>query len=73
LSEGGRVTGYDPASMDNFKKHFPDIEYTKNPYEACRNADIAIFMTEWNEFRELDLMALRKIMRGDALLDPRNI
>jgi UDPglucose 6-dehydrogenase len=73
LAEGGQISAYDPVAMDNFKKHFPDIEYAKNPYEACQNADIVIFMTEWNEFRELDLAALRNIMKGDALLDPRNI
>jgi UDPglucose 6-dehydrogenase len=72
-AEGGRVSAYDPAAMDNFRREFPDIKYAKNPYEACQDTDIAIFMTEWNEFRELDLDALKKIMRGDALLDPRNI
>jgi UDPglucose 6-dehydrogenase len=73
LTEGGAVSVYDPAAMDNFKKQFPEIDYTKNSYEACRNADLVIFMTEWNEFRELDLTAIKKLMKGDALLDPRNI
>ncbi len=73
LSEGATIRAYDPAAMDNFKKIFPQIEYAKNPYEACENSDIAIFMTEWNELRELDLAALKSVMRGEALLDPRNI
>ena len=59
--------------MDNFKKIFPQIEYARDAYETCENADIAIFMTEWNEFRELDLATLKDVMKGNALLDPRNI
>lgn len=73
LAEGAVISVYDPAAIDNFKKHFPQITYMTNAYEASREADMAIFMTEWNEFRELDLCSLKKVMRGDALLDPRNI
>ena len=73
LHEGAIINAYDPAAIDNFKKQFPQITYTQNAYEACRNADIAVFMTEWNEFRELDLCNLRKVMCGNALLDTRNI
>ena len=73
LHEGAIIKAYDPAASDNFKKHFSQITYSPNAYEACRDTDLAIFMTEWNEFRELDLCNLKKVMRGDALLDPRNI
>ncbi len=73
LAEGAIIRAYDPAAMDNFKRIFPQIEYARNPYETCENSDLAIFMTEWNELRELDLATLKSIMRGDALLDPRNI
>jgi UDPglucose 6-dehydrogenase len=73
LCEGGTICAYDPAAMENFKKHYSNIKYARNPYEACKDADIVIFMTEWNEFRELDLASLKSVMRGDALLDPRNI
>lgn len=73
LEEGAVVSAYDPAAMTNFERHFPEICYAENPYEACRDADLIILMTEWNEFRELDLGTLKGRMRGDALLDPRNI
>jgi UDPglucose 6-dehydrogenase len=73
LCEGAIINTYDPAAMGNFKIYYPEIEYARNPYEACSGADMVIFMTEWNEFRELDLAALRRVMKGDALLDPRNI
>jgi UDPglucose 6-dehydrogenase len=73
LSEGGSICAYDPVAMENFKEYYSCIEFARNPYDACKDADIVIFMTEWNEFRELDLVSLRNVMRGDSLLDPRNI
>lgn len=73
LEKGGIIKAYDPVAIRNFKKIFPDLMYADNPYDACGSADLAVFMTEWNEFRELDLSLLRKAMRGDALLDTRNL
>ncbi len=73
LAQKANITAYDPLASDNFKKIFPQIAYADNPYSACNDADIAILMTEWNEFRELDLVRLKKAMKGDALLDTRNI
>lgn len=73
LALGAEINAYDPVAGDNFKQHFPSLTYCQSAYDACQDADIAIFMTEWNEFRELDLQELRNVMRGDCLLDPRNI
>ena len=73
LEKGAKISAYDPVAIENFKYAFPNIGYSKNPYEACEDADMVILMTEWNEFRELDLRALKKVMKGDAMLDPRNL
>jgi UDPglucose 6-dehydrogenase len=73
LNEGAEVSSYDPAAMENFRKLFPTIHYAANAYDACQDVDLVIFMTEWNEFRELDLNALKSRMRGNALLDTRNL
>jgi UDPglucose 6-dehydrogenase len=73
LLEGAIINAYDPAAIENFRKQYPQITYAPNAYESCRDTDIVVFMTEWNEFRELDLCNLRKVMCGDALLDTRNI
>ena len=70
---GAEINAYDPAAIENFQKILPNINYSSNSLEACEGADLVIIMTEWNEFRELDLNKIKKAMRGDALLDPRNI
>jgi len=73
LREGSNISAYDPLAADNFRKLFPSIAYAPSAQDACKDADIVIFMTEWNEFREIDLAKLRKLMRGDILIDTRNI
>jgi UDPglucose 6-dehydrogenase len=74
LTERGcqlRVT--DPAAMDNFKLFHPELNYCQSPWEACDGADICILVTEWNEYRRLDLERLKKTMSGDVFLDCRNV
>ena len=51
----------------------PEIQLVEDAYEAARDADALILVTEWNEFRQLDMKRIRKLMRGDVLLDGRNI
>ncbi len=64
---------HDPAAMDNFKLFHPDLVYTDSPYEACSGADIAILVTEWNQYRQLDFNWLQEAMAGNAFLDCRNV
>jgi UDPglucose 6-dehydrogenase len=73
LAQGADIAAYDPAAMANFQNLFPKIRYAGSAYEACQDAELTIIMTEWNEFRELDLKFLRTCMKGNALLDPRNL
>jgi UDPglucose 6-dehydrogenase len=73
LHGGAEVRAYDPAAADSFQKVFPAVIYAPDSLTACEGADLVIIMTEWNEFRELDLGKLKSVMKGDALLDPRNI
>lgn len=73
LRAGCEISAYDPAAMEQFQKLFPDLRYSSNSIDACKDADLVIIMTEWNEFRELDLLGIKGTMRGDAMLDPRNI
>ena len=54
-------------------KIFHDIEYFDNLYDAVKNVDGIIIITEWNEFRSLDLQKIKKIMKGNIILDTRNI
>ncbi len=73
LSKGGNIRAYDPIANHSMAKIFPDISYFQDVYEAVNKADALIVMTEWNEFRALDLKKIRNIMDGKFILDTRNI
>jgi UDPglucose 6-dehydrogenase len=69
---GAIVSGYDPEGMEN-AKHLIDIEFASGPYEAAKDADAAVLVTEWNEFRALDLERLKSVMGSPILVDLRNV
>ncbi|MEO0161313.1 MAG: UDP-glucose/GDP-mannose dehydrogenase family protein [candidate division WOR-3 bacterium] len=71
--EGAIVRAYDPVAMEKAKEIIPDIEYARNPYEAAENADGIILVTEWDEFKKLDLKKLKERMRQPVFLDGRNV
>ena len=73
LGNGGIVNAYDPIANNEMSKIFHDIKYFNNLYDAVKNADGIVIMTEWNEFRSLDLQKIKKIMKGNIILDTRNI
>ncbi|MCD6333854.1 MAG: UDP-glucose/GDP-mannose dehydrogenase family protein [Candidatus Latescibacteria bacterium] len=73
LEAGGRVKAFDPAATEPTRNLFPDIEYCDDSYSTLRNADAAVLMTEWNEFRNLDLPRIKKEMNTPNFLDCRNM
>ena len=73
LGNGGIVNAYDPIANNEMSNIFHDIEYFDNLYAAIKNVDGIVIMTEWNEFRSLDLQKIKKIMKGNIILDTRNI
>lgn len=74
LSKGAKIKTYDPEAMENVKKIFGGkIEYTDNPYQTVKDAEAFLLITEWNEFRELDLIKVKKLMKKAAIFDGRNI
>jgi UDPglucose 6-dehydrogenase len=70
---GARVRAYDPQGQRHGAKLLPDVAWSNSALDAAKGADIAVVITEWNEFRALDLMALKSIMKGDLLVDLRNV
>lgn len=70
---GAKVTGYDPEGMANAKHLIEGIDYAAGPYEAAQDADAVVIVTEWNQFRALDLDRLKSIMTSPVLVDLRNI
>jgi len=72
-SEGARVKAYDPVAVDRAKTVIPNLEVVEDAYEAAREADAVIVVTEWNEFKNIDLPRVRDEMRRAVLIDGRNI
>lgn len=70
---GARITAFDPESMNEAKKIFTGVEFADGPYQALAGADCAVIITEWDQFRALDLQRLRSIMRMPVIVDLRNI
>ena len=73
LNQGGFVNAYDPIANESMAKIFNDIHYFDNVYDAIYEVDALVIMTEWNEFRALDLNRIKKSMRNNYVLDARNI
>lgn len=70
---GAIIKAYDPVAIENAKKILKKVYFCGNPYEVAKEADILIIMTEWHEFRQLDPIKIRKIMKRPIILDGRNI
>lgn len=75
LDAGAEVCVYDPVAMPECRRRMADrpIRYAKTMYEAAEGADAVALITEWKEFRMPDWLHLHKAMRGDAIVDGRNI
>ena len=73
LADGAAVKTYDPIAMDNTRKVFPHIEYCDNAYQVAAGADAVVVVTEWNEFKFLDLARLKETMSQPIIFDGRNI
>ncbi|MFA5334872.1 MAG: nucleotide sugar dehydrogenase, partial [Candidatus Omnitrophota bacterium] len=73
--EGAHIRAYDPQSMGRARKlpEFKGVRFCKDPYEAVKGADCALIVTEWNEFKELDLKKIKKLMCQPVIVDGRNI
>lgn len=71
---GAGVVAFDPVAMDNAKPLLPkEVKFALSAYEAARGADAVVIVTEWNEFRQLDLVRLAKELKERVLFDGRNI
>ncbi|MGQ0527005.1 MAG: UDP-glucose dehydrogenase family protein [Alphaproteobacteria bacterium] len=71
--EGAKIAAYDPAAMKGAKEHLEDVEWCTDEYAAAKDADALVILTEWNEFRGLDLDRLGETMKTKCIIDMRNI
>ncbi|WP_353684528.1 UDP-glucose/GDP-mannose dehydrogenase family protein [Thermodesulfovibrio sp. 3907-1M] len=73
LNRKATVKVYDPQAMENTRKVFPNIIYCSDAYSVAKDADALVVVTEWNQFRNLDLERIKKLMKGNLFFDFRNI
>lgn len=73
LEEGAKINAYDPVAMKNAKEILPGVKYCKDIYDTAKGADALVIVTEWNQFRNLDLERIRKILKQPYFFDLRNI
>jgi len=73
LKSGALVRAYDPVAMLEAAQILPEVNYADDEYAAVTNADALVFVTEWNQFRALDMRRIRDLMRCPRIADLRNI
>jgi UDPglucose 6-dehydrogenase len=73
LAYGATVRAYDPVSMDIARTILPNVEMRSDPYALAEGCDALIIITEWNEFKQLDLSRICGLMRHPVIFDGRNI
>jgi len=70
---GATIRAFDPAGIDEARNLMPDLVYCQDAYEATEGADALVLLTEWNEFRALDLARLGRLLAEPLIIDLRNI
>jgi UDPglucose 6-dehydrogenase len=73
LKEGAHIKCFDPLAIDNTKKILPNLTYCQDEYGTARDSDALVIATEWNQFRNLDLLKIKKLLKTPILLDLRNL
>lgn len=73
IERGATVKAYDPVAMDEAKHVLPDIEYAVDEYAAIDGADMMVIITEWNQFRALDMEKVKKLLKAPKIADLRNV
>ena len=71
--EGAKIKAYDPQAVEKAKNILDEVVYCNNPYDAARDADALVIITEWDEFRNLDLKKIKSVMKHPFIIDGRNI
>jgi len=70
---GAKVHACDPIAIENAKNVLKNVKFFQNPYETIRDCDALIVATEWNEFRNLDMRAVKILLKNPIIIDGRNI
>ncbi len=73
LDMGAHVRAFDPVGMESAKSELPDITYCPDAYACAEGADVVVIVTEWVQFRALDLDRLKSVMKQPVMVDLRNV
>ena len=73
IQEGAKIRVYDPKAMNKARELLKDVIFCKDLYQAAKSADCLVVATEWNEFKELDFVRLKKTLKRPLVIDARNI
>ena len=73
VAKGSIVKAFDPVAMEEAKHCLPNIEYAEDEYDAIRDADVLVIVTEWNQFRALDMDRVKSLLKSPKIADLRNI
>ncbi|MFH1191767.1 MAG: UDP-glucose/GDP-mannose dehydrogenase family protein [Candidatus Omnitrophota bacterium] len=73
IQEGAKIKAYDPFAMEKAAKILKNVTFCKDAYQAALDADCLVIATEWNEFKELDFLKLKKKLKRALIVDGRNI
>lgn len=75
LALGAQIIAFDPVAMESYQKFYPQlsIQYAENQYEALKNSDALVIVTEWNEFRVPDYAKIKSLLKNPVIFDGRNI
>ncbi|MFH1094308.1 MAG: UDP-glucose/GDP-mannose dehydrogenase family protein [Candidatus Omnitrophota bacterium] len=70
---GAKIKAFDPVSMDEAKKVLKNVKFCESAFEAAKDSDALVILTEWNEFRQLDLVKIKELLRSNIIVDTRNL
>jgi UDPglucose 6-dehydrogenase len=73
LAMGAKVKAFDPVAMDEAKAVLPQVEYGRDPYDVAKGSDALVLVTEWNQFRRLDLQRIKALLKKPVFIDLRNV
>ena len=72
-SQGAKIKAYDPHAMEKAKALLKNVQFCQDSYAVCKDSDCLLILTEWNEFKELDLKKVKKLLHQPVIVDGRNI
>jgi len=71
--EGVKIKAYDPKAMDNIRQLLPEIELCQDPYQVAEGSDALVIMTDWDEFKKMDLQKVKELLNQPVIIDGRNM